>query len=211
MSSYKSIHSEISRIADEREALVSVHIRNWMKKAEPADRFCAQKVNVIVLIRSRGCRPILELLKKPKLIQIIAVDSSSILSRMLALSHNATKQESWLRKSWWNALQMLGSFSWSIKISADTPGFRDLRIPSKGTWVLWDHLRTRKPKGQTEIAMPAVLDLCSQGECRPLVAADDLYRSFSDQGARNHPSHCDLWVDSSPDKKALLHSTEMMS
>ncbi len=40
---YKSIHSEISRIADEKGSC-RVEIRSgWKKKAEPADRwFCAQ-------------------------------------------------------------------------------------------------------------------------------------------------------------------------
>ncbi len=48
---YKSIHSEISRIADERELLYLFEIRNWMKKrqSQQIDNFALKKVNVIVI------------------------------------------------------------------------------------------------------------------------------------------------------------------
>ena len=53
---YKSIHSEISRIADERGALVSVRDPELDEKrqSQQIDDFCAQKVNVIVINPVKG-------------------------------------------------------------------------------------------------------------------------------------------------------------
>ena len=108
----------------------------WKRQSQQIDDFCAQKVNVIVINPVKGdSQPILRALKKlenKELRSLQLIPSSSILSRMPALSPTTTKQESWLRKSWWNALQMLGSFSWSTKgLFRQIRGFRDLRIPSK--------------------------------------------------------------------------------
>ena len=75
---------------------------------------------------------------------------------MLVLYPITTKQEYWLRKSWWNALLVLEYSSWSIKEQfQQIHGFRDLRILSKDT-----NLIRLSPelelKGQTEIAIPTV-------------------------------------------------------
>ena len=53
---YKSIHSEISRIADEKGALVSVRDPELDEKrqSQQIDDFCAQKVNVIVINPVKG-------------------------------------------------------------------------------------------------------------------------------------------------------------
>lgn len=77
---YKSIHSEISRIADERGALVSVRDPELDEKrqSQQIDDFCAQKVNVIVINPVKGdSQPILRALKKARKqgIKIIAVDT----------------------------------------------------------------------------------------------------------------------------------------
>ena len=75
---YKSIHSEISRIADERGALVSVRDPELDEKrqSQQIDDFCAQKV------------------ENKELRSLQLIPSSSILSRMPALSPTTTKQES---------------------------------------------------------------------------------------------------------------------
>ena len=77
---YKSIHSEISRISDERGALVCVRDPELDEKrqSQQIDDFCAQKVNVIVINPVKeDSQPILRALKKARKqgIKIIAVDT----------------------------------------------------------------------------------------------------------------------------------------
>ena len=53
---YKSIHSEISRISDERGALVCVRDPELdeERQSKQIDDFCAQKVDVIVINPVKG-------------------------------------------------------------------------------------------------------------------------------------------------------------
>ncbi len=72
-------------------------------------------------------------------------------------------------------------------------GFKDT-IKGHGSYEIISELET---KGQTEIAMPAVRKFLKSGECRytscPKMTRSAIGAFSSDQGARNHPSHCDLW------------------
>lgn len=96
---YKSIHSEISRIADEKGALVSVRDPELDEKGRASRSMILRpKVNVIVINPVKGdSQPILRALKKlenKELRSLQLIPSSSILSRMPALSPTTTKQES---------------------------------------------------------------------------------------------------------------------
>lgn len=166
---YKSIHSEISRIADERGALVSVRDPELDEKrqSQQIDDFCAQKVNVIVINPVKGdSQPILRALKKARKqgIKIIAVDTqlkhfkpdASIVSDNYQAGVLIAKE---LMKRSSNARILLLEHKGTVSADTRIQGFKDT-IKGHGSYQIISELET---KGQTEIAMPAVRKFLQSG------------------------------------------------
>lgn len=215
---YKSIHSEISRIADEKGALVSVRDPELDEKrqSQQIDDFCAQKVNVIVINPVKGdSQPILRALKKARKqgIKIIAVDTqlkhfkpdASIVSDNYQAGVLIAKE---LMKRSSNARILLLEHKGTVSADTRIQGFKDT-IKGHGSYQIISELET---KGQTEIAMPAVRKfLQSGGNVDTLVALNDrsaigALAAIKEQGI-THPIAI-YGIDGSPDMKALLHSTD---
>ena len=212
---YKSIHSEISRIADEKGALVYVRDPELDEKRQ-IDDFCAQKVNVIVINPVKGdSQPILRALKKARKqgIKIIAVDTqlkhfkpdASIVSDNYQAGVLIAKE---LMKRSSNARILLLEHKGTVSADTRIQGFKDT-IKGYGSYEIISELET---KGQTEIAMPAVRKfLQSGGNVDTLVALNDrsaigALAAIKEQGI-THPIAI-YGIDGSPDMKALLHSTD---
>ena len=215
---YKSIHSEISRIADERGALVYVRDPELDEKrqSQQIDDFCTQKVNVIVINPVKGdSQPILKALKKARKqgIKIIAVDTqlkhfkpdASIVSDNYQAGVLIAKE---LMKRSSNARILLLEHKGTVSADTRIQGFKDT-IKGRGSYEIISELET---KGQTEIAMPAVRKfLQSGGDVDTLVALNDrsaigALAAIKEQGI-THPIAI-YGIDGSPDMKALLHSTD---
>ena len=215
---YKSIHSEISRIADERGALVYVRDPELdeERQCQQIDDFCAQKVNVIVINPVKGdSQPILRALKKARKqgIKIIAVDTqlkhfkpdASIVSDNYQAGVLIAKE---LMKRSSNARILLLEHKGTVSADTRIQGFKDT-IKGNGSYEIISELET---KGQTEIAMPAVRKfLQSGGNVDTLVALNDrsaigALAAIKEQGITH--SIAIYGIDGSPDMKALLHSTD---
>ena len=215
---YKSIHSEISRIADEEGALVYVRDPELdeRRQSQQIDDFCAQKVNVIVINPVKGdSRPILTALNKARKqgIKIIAVDTqlkhfkpdASIVSDNYQAGVLIAKE---LMKRSSSARILLLEHKGTVSADTRIQGFKDT-IKGHGAYQIVSELET---KGQTEIAMPAVREfLQSETDIDSLVALNDrsaigALAAIKEQGI-THPIAI-YGIDGSPDMKSLLHSTD---
>ena len=186
---YKSIHSEISRISDERGALVCVRDPELdeERQSQQIDDFCAQKVDVIVINPVKGdSQSILTALEKARKqgIKIIAVDTQ-------------------LKNFKPDASIVSDNYQAGVMIA------KELMKRSSSAYQIVSELET---KGQTEIAMPAVQNFLQSGiEIDTLVALNDrsaigALAAIKEQG--NSKSIAIYGIDGSPDMKSLLHSTD---
>lgn len=215
---YKSIHSEISRIADERGALVYVRDPELdeERQCQQIDDFCAQKVNVIVINPVKGdSQLILRALEKARKqgIKIIAVDTqlknfkpdASIVSDNYQAGVMIAKE---LMKRSSSARVLLLEHKGTVSADTRIQGFKDT-IEGHSSYQIVSELET---KGQTEIAMPAVQNFLQSGiEIDTLVALNDrsaigALAAIKEQG--NSQSIAIYGIDGSPDMKSLLHSTD---
>ena len=215
---YKSIHSEISRIADERGALVSVRDPELDEKrqSQQIDDFCAQKVNVIVINPVKGdSQPILRALKKARKqgIKIIAVDTqlkhfkpdASIVSDNYQAGVLIAKE---LMKRSSSARILLLEHKGTISADTRIQGFKDT-IEGHESYQIVSDLET---KGQTVIAMPTVRNFLQlEFKIDTLVALNDrsaigALAAIKEKGI-SYPIAI-YGIDGSPDMKSLLHSTD---
>ena len=215
---YKSIHSEISRIADERGALVYVRDPELDEKrqSQQIDDFCAQKVNVIVINPVKGdSQLILRALEKARKqgIKIIAVDTqlknfkpdASIVSDNYQAGVLIAKE---LMKRSSSARILLLEHKGTISADTRIQGFKDT-IEGHESYQIVSELET---KGQTEIAMPTVRNFLQlEFEIDTLVALNDrsaigALAAIKEKGI-SYPIAI-YGIDGSPDMKSLLHSTD---
>ena len=201
---YKSIHSEISRIADEE------------RQSKQIDDFCAQKVDMIVINPVKGdSQSILTALEKARKqgIKIIAVDTqlknfkpdASIVSDNYQAGVLIAKE---LMKRSSSARVLLLEHKGTVSADTRIQGFKDT-IEGHSSYQIVSELET---KGQTEIAMPAVQNFLQSGvEIDTLVALNDrsaigALAAIKEQGI-TYPIAI-YGIDGSPDMKSLLHSTD---
>jgi len=215
---YKSIHSEISRIADERGALVYVRDPELdeERQCQQIDDFCAQKVNVIVINPVKGdSQLILRALEKARKqgIKIIAVDTqlknfkpdASIVSDNYQAGVLIAKE---LMKRSSSARILLLEHKGTISADTRIQGFKDT-IEGHESYQIVSELET---KGQTEIAMPTVRNFLQlEFEIDTLVALNDrsaigALAAIKEKGI-SYPIAI-YGIDGSPDMKSLLHSTD---
>ena len=215
---YKSIHSEISRIADEREALVYVRDPELdeERQCQQIDDFCAQKVNVIVINPVKGdSQLILRALEKARKqgIKIIAVDTqlknfkpdASIVSDNYQAGVLIAKE---LMKRSSSARILLLEHKGTISADTRIQGFKDT-IEGHESYQIVSELET---KGQTEIAMPTVRNFLQlEFKIDTLVALNDrsaigALAAIKEKGI-SYPIAI-YGIDGSPDMKSLLHSTD---
>ena len=215
---YKSIHSEISRISDERGALVCVRDPELdeERQSQQIDDFCAQKVDVIVINPVKGdSQSILTALEKARKqgIKIIAVDTqlknfkpdASIVSDNYQAGVLIAKE---LMKRSSSARVLLLEHKGTVSADMRIQGFKDT-IEGHSSYQIVSELET---KGQTEIAMPAVQNFLQSGvEIDTLVALNDrsaigALAAIKEQGI-TYPIAI-YGIDGSPDMKSLLHSTD---
>ena len=215
---YKSIHSEISRIADERGALVYVRDPELdeERQSQQIDDFCAQKVDMIVINPVKGdSQSILTALEKARKqgIKIIAVDTqlknfnpdASIVSDNYQAGVLIAKE---LMKRSSSARVLLLEHKGTVSADTRIQGFKDT-IEGHSSYQIVSELET---KGQTEIAMPAVQNFLQSGvEIDTLVALNDrsaigALAAIKEQGI-TYPIAI-YGIDGSPDMKSLLHLTD---
>ena len=215
---YKSIHSEISRIADEKGALVYVRDPELdeERQCQQIDDFCAQKVNVIVINPVKGdSQLILRALEKARKqgIKIIAVDTqlknfkpdASIVSDNYQAGVLIAKE---LMKRSSSARILLLEHKGTISADTRIQGFKDT-IEGHESYQIVSELET---KGQTEIAMPTVRNFLQlEFEIDTLVALNDrsaigALAAIKEKGI-SYPIAI-YGIDGSPDMKSLLHSTD---
>lgn len=215
---YKSIHSEISRIADERGALVYVRDPELdeERQCQQIDDFCAQKVNVIVINPVKGdSQLILRALEKARKqgIKIIAVDTqlknfkpdASIVSDNYQAGVLIAKE---LMKRSSSARILLLEHKGTISADTRIQGFKDT-IEGHESYQIVSELET---KGQTEIAMPTVRNFLQlEFKIDTLVALNDrsaigALAAIKEKGI-SYPIAI-YGIDGSPDMKSLLHSTD---
>ena len=215
---YKSIHSEISRIADERGALVYVRDPELdeERQCQQIDDFCAQKVNVIVINPVKGdSQLILKALEKARKqgIKIIAVDTqlknfkpdASIVSDNYQAGVLIAKE---LMKRSSSARILLLEHKGTISADTRIQGFKDT-IEGHESYQIVSELET---KGQTEIAMPTVRNFLQlEFKIDTLVALNDrsaigALAAIKEKGI-SYPIAI-YGIDGSPDMKSLLHSTD---
>ena len=215
---YKSIHSEISRIADERGALVYVRDPELdeERQCQQIDAFCAQKVNVIVINPVKGdSQLILRALEKARKqgIKIIAVDTqlknfkpdASIVSDNYQAGVLIAKE---LMKRSSSARILLLEHKGTISADTRIQGFKDT-IEGHESYQIVSELET---KGQTEIAMPTVRNFLQlEFKIDTLVALNDrsaigALAAIKEKGI-SYPIAI-YGIDGSPDMKSLLHSTD---
>jgi len=215
---YKSIHSEISRIADEKGALVYVRDPELdeERQCQQIDDFCAQKVNVIVINPVKGdSQLILRALEKARKqgIKIIAVDTqlknfkpdASIVSDNYQAGVLIAKE---LIKRSSSARILLLEHKGTISADTRIQGFKDT-IEGHESYQIVSELET---KGQTEIAMPTVRNFLQlEFEIDTLVALNDrsaigALAAIKEKGI-SYPIAI-YGIDGSPDMKSLLHSTD---
>lgn len=215
---YKSIHSEISRIADERGALVYVRDPELdeERQCQQIDDFCAQKVNVIVINPVKGdSKLILRALEKARKqgIKIIAVDTqlknfkpdASIVSDNYQAGVLIAKE---LMKRSSSARILLLEHKGTISADTRIQGFKDT-IEGHESYQIVSELET---KGQTEIAMPTVRNFLQlEFKIDTLVALNDrsaigALAAIKEKGI-SYPIAI-YGIDGSPDMKSLLHSTD---
>ena len=215
---YKSIHSEISRLADERGALVYVRDPELdeERQCQQIDDFCAQKVNVIVINPVKGdSKLILRALEKARKqgIKIIAVDTqlknfkpdASIVSDNYQAGVLIAKE---LMKRSSSARILLLEHKGTISADTRIQGFKDT-IEGHESYQIVSELET---KGQTEIAMPTVRNFLQlEFKIDTLVALNDrsaigALAAIKEKGI-SYPIAI-YGIDGSPDMKSLLHSTD---
>ena len=215
---YKSIHSEISRIADEKGALVYVRDPELdeERQCQQIDDFCAQKVNVIVINPVKGdSQLILRALEKARKqgIKIIAVDTqlknfkpdASIVSDNYQAGVLIAKE---LMKRSSSARILLLEHKGTISADTRIQGFKDT-IEGHESYQIVSELET---KGQTEIAMPTVRNFLQlEFKIDTLVALNDrsaigALAAIKEKGI-SYPIAI-YGIDGSPEMKSLLHSTD---
>jgi len=192
---YKSIHSEISRIADERGALVYVRDPELdeERQSQQIDDFCAQKVDMIVINPVKGdSQSILTALEKARKqgIKIIAVDTqlknfkpdASIVSDNYQAGVLIAKE---LMKRSSSARVLLLEHKGTVSADTRIQGFKDT-IEGHSSYQIVSELETLVALNDRS-AIGALAAIKEQGITYPIAI---------------------YGIDGSPDMKSLLHSTD---